>query len=227
MTKTFKGKTDSSVFGGTVRRNTLSKGDHAHLRNFLADRFFRSQDEHCLRLVMGTVYESASGTRRLRGAFDPGGTGGSDMTVTTCERLLETIHDPEGDRDWLGSGEVRRRRVELFAACCEWEELKQMTLDQLTAAVHVYFESHQEVLLGRPLLHGPTAMVMCGTERTPHTPQLLLANEKRLDVQTWRDKKRAQAKRKEDEILVISNEVAAETAVIEELVLSPKVTNTA
>ena len=108
------------------------------------------------------------------------------------------IHDPEGDRDWLGSGEVRRRRVVLLAECCEWNELNQMTLDALTAAVHVYFESHQEVLLGRPILYGPTAMVMCGVERTALTPQLLLANEKRLDVETWRDKKRGEARRKQE-----------------------------
>ena len=43
MTKTFKGKTDTSVFGGTVRRNKLSKDANGKLRDFLADRFFRTQ----------------------------------------------------------------------------------------------------------------------------------------------------------------------------------------
>jgi hypothetical protein len=38
MTKTFKGSTNTSVFGGTVRVNRLSKADHAQIRNFLADR---------------------------------------------------------------------------------------------------------------------------------------------------------------------------------------------
>ena len=56
------------------------------------------QDEECKRMVMGTEFESGAGTRRLRGAFDPGSTGGSELTVTTCERLLDMIHDPEGDR---------------------------------------------------------------------------------------------------------------------------------
>ena len=43
MTKTFKGKTDTGVFGGTVRRNKLSKDANGKLRDFLADRFFRTQ----------------------------------------------------------------------------------------------------------------------------------------------------------------------------------------
>jgi hypothetical protein len=138
MTKTFKGSTDTSVFGGTVRVARLSKADRAQIRNFLADRespvvaeewqgararalrtyltsgraraprrtvplsvragFFRVQDQECKRMVMGTEFESVAGTRRLRGAFDPGATGGSELDVTTCERLLEMIHEPEGDR---------------------------------------------------------------------------------------------------------------------------------
>jgi len=224
MTKTFKGTTRNAttVFGGTVKVAKLSKDDNIKLRNFLADRFFRVQDKECLRLVMGTEFDSISGTRRLRGAFDPAKTGGSNMSVTTCERLLEMIHDPEGDRDWLGSGEVRRRRVQLMSSCCEWKELKQISLEQLTAAVYLYFESHQEVLLGRPVLHGPTAMVMKGVERTPMTPQLLLANAKRLDVETWRNKKRAEARKKLEAINAIGEEIIAENAVTDELIMSPK-----
>jgi hypothetical protein len=223
MTKTFKGNLETDVFGGTVRVNRLSKQDNQKLRDFIADRFYRLQDLECRRIVMGTEFESISGTRRLGGAFDPAGTGtAKGAKTTTCECLLDMIHDPEGDRDWLGSGEVRRRRVELLAACCKWKELKQVTLDELIDAADVYFESHQEVLLGRPVLSGPTSLVMCGTERTPMTPELLLANEKRLEVETWRNKKRAEASRKQHEIHTISDEIAAENAVTQELILSPK-----
>jgi len=45
MTKTFKGRTNTSVFGGTVRVNRLSKTDYAQIRNFLADR--KSLLLHC------------------------------------------------------------------------------------------------------------------------------------------------------------------------------------
>eukprot|EP00277_Geminigera_cryophila_P033085 CAMPEP_0173122922 /NCGR_PEP_ID=MMETSP1102-20130122/54550_1 /TAXON_ID=49646 /ORGANISM="Geminigera sp., Strain Caron Lab Isolate" /LENGTH=50 /DNA_ID=CAMNT_0014030573 /DNA_START=212 /DNA_END=361 /DNA_ORIENTATION=+ len=50
-------------------------------------------------------------------------------------------------------------------------------------------------------------MVMKGVERTPMTPQLLLANAKRLDVETWRNKKRAEARKKLEAINAIGEEI--------------------
>ena len=222
ISKTFKGDPATAVFGSTYRVTKPTKDMNTKLLNFLADRFFRAQDGECLRLVMGSEFESLSATRRLRGAFDPAATGGRGVTVMTCERLLEMLHESEADRDWLGSGEVRRRRVQLLAACLEWVELKQITMEEFSSAVELYFESHQEVLLGRPVLHGPTAVVMEGQERTPLTPQLLLANEKRNEVEAWRDSKRAEARRKEEAIAALQAEIEAENGVTDELILSPK-----
>ena len=91
------------------------------------------------------------------------------------------LHEPEAGRDWLGSGEVRRRRVQLLSTCLEWQELKQIRLEELSAGVELYFESHQECWLGRPVLHGPTALVMCDKERVPMTPELLGANPGAVD----------------------------------------------
>ena len=86
LTKTFKGDAtkENTVFGGTYRVTKPSKDDEIKLRNFLADRFFRAQDGECRRLIMGSEFDSMSATRRLRGAFDPGATGNSEVTVTTC-----------------------------------------------------------------------------------------------------------------------------------------------
>lgn len=219
-TKTFNGdRTEpSTVFGGTVKLHVPSEEEMSRLRDFFADRFMRVQDDGCLRAVTGTKFKGAGpGQRELDNALK-----GADITTVTAEDLLQLIHEEDPDVDYLGSGEVLRRRVQLLADCCAWDEITQLSLDQLTDAVELYFESHQEVLLGRPILEGPTAMVMRGTARAALAPELLLANHKRTEVEAWRDNKRNQAKKKSAEISALQADIDAEAALITELIQSPK-----
>eukprot|EP00285_Hemiselmis_virescens_P019403 CAMPEP_0173406372 /NCGR_PEP_ID=MMETSP1356-20130122/64464_1 /TAXON_ID=77927 ORGANISM="Hemiselmis virescens, Strain PCC157" /NCGR_SAMPLE_ID=MMETSP1356 /ASSEMBLY_ACC=CAM_ASM_000847 /LENGTH=70 /DNA_ID=CAMNT_0014367355 /DNA_START=153 /DNA_END=362 /DNA_ORIENTATION=+ len=63
---------------------------------------------------------------------------------------------------------------------------------------------------------------MTDKERTPLSPELLLANHKRREVETWRNAKRAEAKIKQTEIARLQGEITSEMAEIEELMVSPK-----
>uniref|UniRef100_A0A7S0HE90 Uncharacterized protein n=1 Tax=Hanusia phi TaxID=3032 RepID=A0A7S0HE90_9CRYP len=223
LNKTFKGDpADGSVFGGTVKLQKLSEDEKEELDKFFVDRFYRLQDRGSRMIILGCKFESSKGEGRLRTAFEPDGSSSSEITTVSIQRVLSLVHDAEGDRDSLGSGEIFRRRVELLAECCGWSELKQMTLKELAQAVELYFESFQEVLLGRPMLEGATAMVMTGSERAPLTPQLLLANHKRKEVESWRNKKRTEARRKQGEIDALAKSIAEEDAVTAELIVSPK-----
>ncbi|KAJ1478128.1 hypothetical protein T484DRAFT_2969230 [Baffinella frigidus] len=199
MTATFKGDRTlgTSTFGGSVRGENLGREEKDALRDFIADRFLRTQDEEILRVIMGCRFANDKRAAQLDQAFDPGGKGGSDLRVVSCEELLGLVHKADY-RDWLGSREVRRRRVHSLAECCRWKELAQVSMQQLFAAVDLYFEAQQEVLLGRPMLEGHTAMVMVGKEQTSLSPQLLLANERRSEV------------------------IDKENALTEELIVSPK-----
>jgi hypothetical protein len=226
LTATFKGDrtkamTETSVFGGSVRRAKLGRKEKDALRDFIADRFLRTQDDEILRVVMGTRFSNDKRASQLDRAFDPSGKGGSSLRVVTCEELLGLIHKAD-HRDWLGSREVRRRRINLLADCCRWKELAQVSMDALHSAVDLYFEASQEVLLGRPMLEGGTATVMTGSERTALSPQLLLANERRAEVETWRNTKRAEGKKKQEAIAALQEVIDKENALTEELIVSPK-----
>ena len=72
------------------------------------------------------------------------------------------------------------------------------------------------------MLSGQTSVIMTGEEMCPLTPELLLANHKRKEVENWRNLKRSEAKARMAEISRLEGEIATEMAEIEELMVSPK-----